>query len=131
VGVEQGAVVDAHGVGGFVLDERAVHERAEVALRGVVQVAAGDPLCDRLGERGCDLVHVGQTVGQRDRELAFAGPFGDARADRFGQGELAAQVVGLDRADAEVGADGGDPVGVAQAGAGGPAVGELPVGLRG
>jgi hypothetical protein len=38
---------------------------------------------------------------------------------------LAAQVVGLDRADAEVGAYGGDPVAVGQAGAGGPAVGEL------
>ena len=33
--------------------------------------------------------------------------------------------MGLDGADAEVGADGGDPVGLAQAGAGGPAVGEL------
>ena len=54
-----------------------------------------------------------------------AGPFGDAGADRLGQRELAAQVVGLDGADAEVGADGGDPVALAQAGAGGPAVGEL------
>ena len=43
----------------------------------------------------------------------------------FGEGELAAEVVGLDGADAEVGADGGDPIVLGEAGAGGPAVGEL------
>ena len=70
-------------------------------------------------------MHVGQPVGERDRQLPFAGAFGDAGADRLGQRELAAQVVGLDGADAEVGADGGDPVGFGEAGARGPAVGEL------
>ena len=37
-GVEQGAVVDPHRVGVLVLDHGAVHERAEVAQRLVVQV---------------------------------------------------------------------------------------------
>ena len=37
-GVEQGAVVDPHGVGVLVLDDGAVHERAEVVQRLVVQV---------------------------------------------------------------------------------------------
>src|SRR3954454_3527117 len=57
--------------------------------------------------------------------VVFSGAFGDACAYGVGEGELAAQVVGLACADAEVGADGDDPVGVAQAGAGGPAVAEL------
>ena len=70
-------------------------------------------------------MHVGQAVGHRDRELRFGRALGDARADGVGERELAAQVVGLAGADAEVCADGGDPVLVAQAGAGGPAVAEL------
>jgi hypothetical protein len=37
-GVAQRAVVDAHGVGVLVLDERAVHERAEVAQRACMQL---------------------------------------------------------------------------------------------
>ena len=53
------------------------------------------------------------------------GPLGDAFADRLGEGELAAEVVRALGGDAEVGADGGDPVVLAQAGAGLPAVGEL------
>jgi len=96
-----------------------------VAQRGVVELGGGDALGDGLGELGGDLVHVGQAVGECHRELAFARAFGHARADRFGQRELAPEVVGLDGADAEVGADGGDPVGLAQSGASGPAVGEL------
>ena len=46
-GVEQRAVVDPDGVGVLVLDDGAVHERAEVAQRLVVQVAAGDARGDR------------------------------------------------------------------------------------
>ena len=46
-GVEQRAVVDAHGVGVLVLDQRAVHEGAEVAQRAVVQLRAGDARRDR------------------------------------------------------------------------------------
>jgi hypothetical protein len=88
--VEPGAVVDAHGIRALVLDERAVHEGAEVAQRGVVQVAGRDPLGDGIGERGGDVVHVGQAVGERDRELAFAGALRHARADRLGKRELAA-----------------------------------------
>ena len=124
-GVEQRAVVDAHGVGVFVLDQRAVHEGAEVAQRAVVQLGAGDPRRDRRGQRGRDLVHVGEPVGERGRQLVAGGALGDARADRFGQRELAAQVVGLLGRDAEVGADGGDPVRFGQPGAGLPAVAEL------
>ena len=66
-GVEHRAVVDPDGVGVLVFDDGAVHERAEVPQRLVVQVAAGDPLGDRLGELGRDLVHVGEAVGHRDR----------------------------------------------------------------
>jgi len=102
-----------------------VHEGAEVAQRGVVQVEGGDPLRDRGGEPRGDVVHVGQPVGQRDGDLPFGGAFGDAGADRCGQRELAAEVVGAGGADAEVGADRRDPVGLAQPGAGGPAIGEL------
>ena len=54
-GVEHRAVVDPHRVGVLVLDHGAVHERAEVAVRLVVQVAAGDPGGDRLGELRGDL----------------------------------------------------------------------------
>ena len=85
-GVEHGAVVDADGVGVLVFDDRAVNERAEVPQRTVVQVGAGDPLGDCLGEVGCELVHVGESVGHRDRELLAGGPFGDAFADRRGEG---------------------------------------------
>ena len=65
-GVEHRAVVDPHGVGVLVLDDGAVDERAEVVERLVVQVGAGDPLRDRVGELRCDLVHVGEAVGHRD-----------------------------------------------------------------
>ena len=92
-GVEQGAVVDPDGVGVLVLDDGAVHERAEVAQRLVVQVAGGDPLRDRLGELRCDLVHVGEPVGHRHRDLLAGRPLGDAGADLLGEGELAAKVV--------------------------------------
>ena len=124
-GVEQGAVVDAHGVGVLVLDDGAVHERAEVAQRLVVQVGAGDALGDRLGEVRGDLVHVGEAVCHRDRELVAGRALGDAFADRLGEGELAAQVVRALGGDAEVGAHREDAVAFAQAGAGVPAVGEL------
>ena len=92
-GVEHGAVVDPDGVGVLVLDDGAVHERAEVAERLVVQVAGGDPLRDRLGELRGDLVHVGELVGHRHRDLLAGRPFGDAGADRLGQRQLAAEVV--------------------------------------
>ena len=105
-GVEHGAVVDPDGVGVLVLDDGAVHERAEVALGLVVQVGAGDPPGDRLGELGRDLVHVGEAVCHRDRQLLAARALGDACADRLGEGELAAQVVGRLGRDAEVGAHG-------------------------
>ena len=65
-GVEHRAVVDPHRVRVLVLDDGAVHERAEVLQRLVVQVGAGDPLRDRLGELRGDLVHVGEAVGHRD-----------------------------------------------------------------
>ena len=109
----------------LVFDDRAVHERAEVPQRAVVQVGAGDALGDRLGEVGCELVHVGEAVCHRDRELLAGGAFGDALADRLGEGELAAQVVRALGGDAEVGAHREDAVVVWQAGAGVPAVGEL------
>ena len=82
-------------------------------------------LGDRLGEVGGDLVHVGEAVCHRDRELLAGGALGDAFADRLGEGELAAQVVRALGGDAEVGADREDAVVVWQAGAGVPAVGEL------
>jgi hypothetical protein len=121
--VEQCAVPD--GVGVLVLDDGAVHEGAEVAQRVVVEVAGGDPLGDCCGELWCELVHVGELVGHRHRDLLAGWPFGDAAADRLGQAELAAEVVRPLRGDAEVGADGSDPVLLAQASAGPPAVGEL------
>jgi hypothetical protein len=46
-----------------------------------------------------------------------SGAFGDAVADRLGEGELTAQVVNAFGGDAQVGADGGDPVVVEQTGA--------------
>jgi hypothetical protein len=123
--VEQVALVDAHRVGVLVLDDGAVHERAEVAHRLVVQVAGGDALGDGLGELGGDVVHVGQAVGHGHRQLAAGGAFGDAAADRLGKGELAAQVVRLLGADAEVGAHGSGAVVLGKAGAGLPAVAKL------
>jgi hypothetical protein len=66
-GVEHGAVVDADGVGVLVFNDGAVHERAEVPERLVVQVGAGDALGDGLGEVGRELVHVGEAVCHRDR----------------------------------------------------------------
>ena len=89
-GIEERAVVDADGVGVLVFDDRAVHERAEVADGAVVQVGAGDSLGDGLGQLGRDVVHVGEAVGHRDRQLRSGGALGDAFADRFGEGELAA-----------------------------------------
>ena len=103
--VKQRAVVDAYRVGVLVFDDRAVHERAEVAQGDVVQVGAGDALRDRRGEVGGELVHVGQAVCHRDRQLLAGGALGDAFADRLGEGELAAQVVRALRGDAEVGTD--------------------------
>ena len=119
------AVVDPDGVGVLVLDDGAVHERAEVLQRLVVQVGAGDPLRDRLGELRGDLVHVGEAVGHRHRDLLAGRALGDAGADRVGERELAAEVVGALGRDAEVGADRGDPVGLRQPGAGLPAVAQL------
>ena len=91
--VEHRAVVDPDGVGVLVLDDGAVHERAEVLERLVVQVVGGDPLRDGLGELGGDLVHVGEAVGHRDRQLLAGRALGDAGADRVGERELAAEVV--------------------------------------
>jgi len=102
VRVQAGAVVDPDRVDGLVFDDGAVHEGAGVAQRGVVQLRAGDALGDGGGELRGDVVHVGEPVCERDRQLALDGPFGDACADRLRQGELTAQVVGLDGADAEV-----------------------------
>jgi hypothetical protein len=41
-GVQQRAVVDAHRIRALIFDDGAVHERAEVPERLVVQLAAGD-----------------------------------------------------------------------------------------
>jgi hypothetical protein len=109
----------------LVLDDRPVHERAEVAQRLVVQVAGADPLGHCLGELRGELVHVGGLVGHRHRDLLAGRPLGDTSADLLWQGELAAKVVRPLRRDAEVGAHGGDPVGLAQASASLPAVLEL------
>jgi hypothetical protein len=54
--VEHCSVVDPYGVGVVVFDQGAVHERAEVTKRLVVQVAAGDAVSDGRGERGRDVV---------------------------------------------------------------------------
>ena len=111
-GVEQRAVVDPHGVGVLVLDDGAVDERPEVLHRFVVEVGAGDPLRDGLGELRGDLVHVGEPVGHRHRDLLAGRALGDASADRVGEGELAAEVVRPPGRDSEVGAHGGDSVGL-------------------
>jgi hypothetical protein len=70
-------------------------------------------------------VHCGELVCHRDRQLVAGGTLGDEGADLLGQGQLTLQVVRLAGADSEVGADGGDAVLLAEAGAGLPAVGEL------
>ena len=123
--VEHGAVVDPDGVGVLVLDDGAVHECAHVLERLVVQIVGRDPLRDGLGELGCDLVHVGEAVGHRHRQLLTGWALGDACADLVGERELPAEVVRALGADPEVGADGGDPVVLAQSGARRPAVAEL------
>jgi hypothetical protein len=111
-GVEHRAVVDPHGVRVLVLDDGAVHERAEVLQGFVVQVGGGDPLRDGLGELRCDLVHVGEAVGHRHGDLLAGRALGDAGADRIGERELAAQVVRALGRDPEVGAHRGDSVGL-------------------
>src|SRR5262245_3089173 len=68
----------------------------------LVQLGARYPLGHGLRELGCELVHVGQAVGHRDRELVLGRALGHARAHLVGEGELAAQVVGPARADPEV-----------------------------
>jgi hypothetical protein len=90
VRVEQRAVVDAHGIHRFVLDNGAVHERAGVAQRGVVQLAGRDPARHCLGQLRGDVVHVGETVGERGGDLALGRALGDARPDRLRERELAA-----------------------------------------
>jgi hypothetical protein len=55
-----------------------------------VQVAGGDPRRDRLGELGGELVHVGEPVGHRHRDLLARGALSDAGADLLGERELAA-----------------------------------------
>jgi hypothetical protein len=82
-------------------------------------------LATASGELRGELVHVGELVRHRRRDLLAARPLGDAGANRLGQGQLAAEVVSALRRDAEVGADGGDPVGVERSGARLPAVSEL------
>ena len=109
----------------LVLDDGAVHERAQVLERLVVELGAGDPLGHRLGQLRGDLVHVRELVGHRRRQLLADGPLGYPGADPVGQRELAAEVVGLLGADPQVGAHRRDPVLVVQPGAGQPAVGEL------
>ena len=111
--VEHRSVVDSDRVRVLVLDDRSVHECAEVLERLVVQVAGGDPLRDRVGQLRCDLVHVGEAVGHRDGDLLAGRALGDAGPDLRGESELAAKVVRPLGGDAEVGADGGDPVGLA------------------
>ena len=125
VAVEHRPVVDPHRVGVLVLDDRAVDERAQVLDGLVVELGAGDPLRHRLGQLRRDLVHVGELVGHRRRQLVGDWALGHAGADPVGQGELAAEVVGFLGADPQVGAHRGDSVLVAQPGARQPAVGEL------
>jgi hypothetical protein len=80
-----------------------------------VQVTGGDPLGDGLGELRGELVHVGELVGHGHRDLLAGGRLGHAGANLLGERELTAQVVCAFGADPEVGAGGGDPVGLAQA----------------
>jgi len=74
---------------------------------------------------GGGVVHVGEPVGEGDRQLLAGGALGDAGADLIGEGQLPAQVVRPSGADPEVGADRGDAVVLAQSGAGLPAVAQL------
>jgi len=97
--VQERAVVDPDGVGVVVLDDSAVHEGAHVLKRLVAQIVGRDPLRDGFGELGCDRVHVGETVGQRDRQLLTGWALGDACADLVGERQLAAKVVPALRAD--------------------------------
>ena len=96
----------------LVLDDGAVDERAEVlsalSCRSVlvIRFATASVSCGR------DLVHVGEAVGHRDRDLLAGRALGDAGADRVGERELAAEVVRALGRDPEVGADGGDSVGL-------------------
>ena len=108
VAVEHRPVVDPHRVGVLVLDDRAVDERAEVLDGLVVELGAGDPLRDRLGELRRDLVHVGELVGHCRRQLVGDWPLGHALADPVGQGELAAEVVGFFGDSSSFGGDFGD-----------------------
>jgi hypothetical protein len=123
--VQERAVVDPDGVGVLVLDDRAVHEGAHVAERFVMQLAGRDPLGDGLGQVRCDRMHVGEAVGQRDRQLLTGWPLGDACADLVGERQLAAEIVRAFGADSEVSADGGDPALPTQAAMGVPLVVEL------
>ena len=70
-------------------------------------------------------MHVGEAVGHRHRDLLAGRALSDTGADRIGERELAAEVVRALGRDAEVGTDGGDPVGLRQAGARVPAVAQL------
>jgi hypothetical protein len=65
-GVEEDAVVNAYGVDVVVLDDGAVHEAAQVAHRGVVQVAGRDAGGDGVGELGGDVVDAGEFIASRD-----------------------------------------------------------------
>ena len=125
IAVEQRAVVDSHRVGVLVLDDGAVHERAEVLERLVVELGGGDPRRHCLGQLRRELVHARELVGDRRRQLLAGGALGDPGADLLGQRQLPAQVLCLAGADSEVGADGGEAVLVVQAGAGLPAVAKL------
>jgi hypothetical protein len=80
-GVEHRAVVDPHGVRVLILDHSAVHERAHVLQRLVVEIAGADAFRDGLGELRCDLVHVGEPVGHRHRDLPASRPLGDVDTD--------------------------------------------------
>ena len=64
-------------------------------------------------------------LAHRDRQLFAGGALYDSRSDPVRQCEPAAEVVRALRADPAVGADRGDPVVLAQAGAGRPAVAKL------
>ena len=124
-GVEHRAVVDPHGVRVLVLDDGAVHERPEVSERLVVQDSTRDPLRDRVGELRRDLVHVGEAVGHRHRDLLASRALGDTGANRIGERELAAEVVRALGRDPEVGAHRDDPIRLPQPGARVPAADQI------
>ena len=97
-GVEQDAVVDAHGVDVVVLDDGAVHEAAEVAQRaGRAGRWWSRARRRRAASSGATSCMSARRWAMRDRELVAGGALGDARADRLGEGELAAQAVALAR----------------------------------